>query len=175
MNTNKGKLHFKMLCGDINWQDYGGKFVSKKLNNGDWDYWLVISVDNTEDYGDFKFKYIVSVQAVSPKAAGEAELKRAFESLGLIEEDINQADPLTQVQALAEYGIYANLWTGTGNNIKQLMHEAHREVAGINILFGFYMDRQENALGADGWDFIGGNVYGALNPQEHERTHNPQE
>jgi hypothetical protein len=39
-------MKFKFLTGDINWQTYGGKFISKKLNNGEFDHWLVIEVTN---------------------------------------------------------------------------------------------------------------------------------
>ena len=35
-------MNLKFLTGDINWTEYGGKFVTKKLNNGDFDYWLVL-------------------------------------------------------------------------------------------------------------------------------------
>jgi len=39
-------MRFKFLTGDVNWETYGGKWVSPKLNNGDFDYWLVLEFVN---------------------------------------------------------------------------------------------------------------------------------
>ncbi len=159
-------MNFKVLSGDINWKVYGGKFVSKKLNNGDWDYWLVINVINWEDtlptneFEKLGHKYNVEIQAVSIEAAGEENMNSALSSCGFSDDqmEIAEMSDLLKVEALSGYGVFATLWNKNGNNIEILMKEAHAEVEKINMLFGFYMDRVENRIGNDGWDFISGDI-----------------
>ena len=158
---NKNKIIFRFLTGDCNWQQYGGKFISKKLNNGDWDYWLLIEVTNMWDScgkEENLAQYNVCVTAVSPEAAGKDNLKKAFECCGMEDEE-NQKNKLVQVECLASYGVSANLWQGNGNNLNKLMREARAQAQLISsITFGFAMDRPENKLGNNGWDFISGNI-----------------
>ena len=39
-------MRFKFLTGDVNFLDFGAKWISSKRNNGDFDYWLVIELIN---------------------------------------------------------------------------------------------------------------------------------
>lgn len=153
-------MKFKFLTGDVNWQQYGGKFISKRLNNGDFNYWLVMDVTNMWDAtGDEEQdKYHVSIQAVSPEAAGQDKVNHAFGSAGYSDEQLTEAEnnPIWQVEALSSYGIFAVLWQQSGNNINDLMQQARKESDLIQMLFGFYMDRPENGLGQDGWQLIRG-------------------
>lgn len=152
-------MQFKFLTSDVNWQKYGGKFVSKKQNNGDFDYWLVLTVTNMWDAtGDEEQdKYHVQIEAVSPEQAKE-HLNKAFSSMGFSDEQLAQYenDPIIQVETLSEYGIFACLWQKSGNNLNDLMKQARKESDLINMLFGFYMDRPENGIGQDGWQLIRG-------------------
>jgi len=60
-------IRFTWLTGDMNWADYGGKWISQKLNNGDFDYFLVLEVWNWfESVGAKEAKYNVSLSIVSP-------------------------------------------------------------------------------------------------------------
>lgn len=161
-------MKFTFLTGDVNWQDYGGKFVSKKLNNGEFDYWLVIEVINMIDAvgeAEATEKYAVSLLSVSPSEAGEDNLKKAFECCGLDAED--QADlrsnPLVQVEALASYGIYAQLKSIGGNNLSKLMREIRKEAQIASMLYGFYMDAPKNRIGSTGWDLQRGDLLAGLN------------
>lgn len=148
-------LKFKFLTGDIDWREYGGKFISKKLNNGEFDYWLVMEVVNMhEATGDEdQDKYYVNLQAVSPESVDKENLDRAIESFGM--PDIVLTDTML-VETLSDYGIYAVLWQGTNNNINSLMREARRQANLSSMLFGFYMDRRQNRIGQTGWDLIRG-------------------
>jgi hypothetical protein len=148
-------MNFKFLTGDINWKTYGGKFVSKKLNNGDFDYWLVIDVINMYDVliDEDQDKYFVSIQAVSPESVGDEKLNHVLRNMAIND---NWDKDLVQVEALSEYGIYAVLWKKSGNNINQLIKAAHYEANLIEMLFGFYMDRRENRIGQTGWGLIRG-------------------
>ena len=135
----------------------GGKFISSKLNNGDFDYWLVLEVINMhEATGELDIpKYNVSILAVSPQQAGKESVERALASCGISEYG---EDEIYQVEALSDYGIHAQLWNQSSNNIKALLVQARKEAQLVNILFGFYMDQPENRAGSTGWDLIAGNL-----------------
>lgn len=154
-------MKFKLLSGDVNWKDYGGKFVSKRLNNGEFDYWLVLDVVNMhEATGDETLdKYHIAIQAVSPQAAGENNVNKAVSSAGFSDEALEsewaQSD-LFKVECLSEYGIFAVLWQASGNNINALLKQARKESAIIESMFGFYMDRPKNRIGQNGWQLIAG-------------------
>jgi hypothetical protein len=105
-------MRYKFLTGNVNWQEYGGKFISPKQNNGDWNYWLVMEVINWHDAtGDeTKPKYYVTVSAVAPDAVSEDEKNRALQSCDMEDwyEETDWKD-LTMLQALVTYGILACL------------------------------------------------------------------
>jgi len=172
-------IRFKFLSGDVNWQTYGGKFVSKRLCNGydskgavkgrdcDFHYWLVLDVHPDEDweYGDKKrSKYYVSLSVVSPEAAGPKELDAAIGSWGLFDDQLAEymKDPLFLVECLHSYGVAAFVWQDSGNNLSKLMRAARKEAQAVEMLFGFYMDRQQNAIGSDGWDCVRGDLLAGL-------------
>lgn len=145
-------IRYSFLIGDVNWKKYGGKFISNRLNNGDWDYYLVIEVINLHD------EYCVTVSAVSPQAAGKDNLDRALGFCGFSDEDLKAFgnNHRYQVEALSYYGIAATLWQESGNNIHKLLKAARLESRKIETLFGFYMDKRQNMIGNTGWDFIEG-------------------
>jgi hypothetical protein len=155
-------IKFKMLSGDVDWKRYGARFVSKRLNNGDFDYWIVLEVTNLhEATGDKdQEKYYVTLTAVSPESVSRENIDSVLSCYGLSDEEIESLDqnPLLLVEALSDYGIFAVLWQGTGNNIRQLMKTAHEEAFFSSRLFGFYMDRPMNMIGQTGWDLIAGNL-----------------
>lgn len=146
-----------------------GKWVSNKLNNGDWDYWLVIElIDMVDAVGEREareagYKYIAELSAVSPSAAGPRNVQTALSSCGME----GEANPLAIVEALHSYGIKARVWDDNGNNASKLLKQA-REQAKVkgDFMFGFAMDSRQNALGAKGWDFIKGQYM----PDDMRRT-----
>lgn len=154
-------MQFKQVGGDMNWVAYNGLFQSKKLNNGEFDYWLFIKFDNVEDYNDFDCNYIAELMVVAPGEVDAKTLESAFSS-----SDFNswgdKNDPAMVALVLAEDGVGASLWNDEGNNYKKLMKAARREANMANSFFGFYMDRPQNALGSDGWDFIKGDMLAGL-------------
>lgn len=165
-------LHFHFLTGDINWQEYGGKFISKRLNNGDWDYWLVLEVCNMQEAtGDEDAeKYAVMLCAVSPAAAGQEQMDKAWESYGMDETLDKWQEGLPQrlkeefmVEVLNDYGIHALIWQDSGNNLAKLLKAAHHEADAMgSLFFGFAMDRAQNRIGSTGWDCISGNILAGL-------------
>jgi len=76
-------MKLKLLSGDINYLSYGAKWISRKLNNGDFDYWLVVELINIHEEIDEKcpVKYNLDISVVSPSAASN-HLDSAIESCG---------------------------------------------------------------------------------------------
>lgn len=131
------------------------KLISPKLNNGEFDYYLIINLlDFHEMSGDTSgLKYAVQILAVSPDSVSAENMRRALESLSMDRADLTD---LLRAEALADYGICANLWSQSSNNRRDLLKAARREIKLIEMLFGFYMDRPENRIGQDGWNLIKG-------------------
>lgn len=156
-------MELEFLTGDVNWEEYGGKFVSEKFNNGSFDYWIVVDFTNLEDAMGYEAedKYLISVDVVSfnlKTKEGKKAMSEASGSYGYSEEDTKNITDLMRVEALHGYGTSARMWSDQGSDIKELFKEAKEECEKVNMLFGFYMDRQQNALGATGWDFIKGKI-----------------
>lgn len=159
----QGQLKFRFLSGDCNWRTYGGKLVSKRLNNGEFDYWLVIDVVNREDaHGrDALTRYYVSLQSVSPDEAGEQNLREAMRACGCNPEpieDLTKVSNWEKVGVLSSYGIYATLWSDEGNNLSQLLKEARLQADASQLLYGFMMDGAQNQIGNSGWDTQRGDI-----------------
>lgn len=164
------EMEFEFLIGDVNWEDYGGKWISPKLNNGDFDYWFVIEFLNwLEETGELfdGNEFIVTIQAVSPDEAGEDSLESAYACCGFDEEflsDYNEeALDHIKVEALSTYGVYAQLWQESGNNADALLRRAKQAANIVSSLFGFFMDTPKNRIGSTGWDVIKGDLLAGLN------------
>jgi hypothetical protein len=159
------KPRFTFLTGDVNWIDYGGKWISQKLTNGEFDYWLVLELINMNDAcgrdNEGQPKYTVELCAVSPtQAAGE--LDKALESDGMDRTNENASNPVFQVECLHSYGVSAHLWSGNGNNAHKLIREAKHKAMESEFLFGFAMDRPVNRIGTTGWEAIKGDIMAGL-------------
>lgn len=147
-------MRFKTVSDD----DSSITKISKRLNNGDWDYWLVARLDYLDDFDDNpSSKYHVTIYAVSPDALGA---EKTAEILNELPGEI--IDPRFVAVLLAEHGSAAPIWSHAGNNAAALWRLVSRESILIEGLFGFYMDRPLNALGATGWDWIAGNPLGSF-------------
>ena len=171
-------IRFKFMSGDVDWQTYGGQFVSKRLANGydgkgavkgqdyDFHYWLVMDVRPNEDWehGSKDPKYWVSLAVVSPESADPKELQAAINSQGIPANELPgfMADPLFLVECLHSYSTAAYVWQGEGNNLSVLMKEARKEAQLVEMLFGFYMDRPQNMIGSTGWDCVKGDLLAGL-------------
>lgn len=152
-------MKFKFLTGPgWNWPKYGGKFISPKLSNSDFDYWLVIEVINWLDAvgeREAPAKYCVSLYAVSPSEAGEKNLQAALESCGY-DETVHSLSDEMKVEMLSEYGVQAQVHSQNGDNLQELLKETRKLADLHSIHFGFWMDRAQNRIGSSGWDFLRG-------------------
>jgi hypothetical protein len=156
----RGQMAFHFFSGDCNWQEYGGTFISKRINDGDHPLYFAIQVANIENNTEDSPRYFVSLVAVSPafcKVAGT--LDEAMKSNGFLGDA--QFDPnneLLQLEALLSYGNYATLGEWQGQNIKKLLKTARDEAQTQRMFFGFTLDRVANGVGNTGWDFIAGKI-----------------
>ncbi len=142
--------------------------VSRQLNNGDFDFRYIVRIQYTAEYGDSAMerelgKYIVGVLAVSPDEAKKTDsFDSALKCMGWDLAQLESFGPLAPFEMLADYGCYAMLWESSGNNLAALMKQARAKLAEAEMLFGFAMDRAENAIGTTGWDAIKGDVLAPL-------------
>lgn len=153
------KPRFKFLTGDINWEKYGGTWLSQKLNNGEFDYYLAIRFMNWEEETGERpegSRYHIGLLSVSPSEAGPENLASAFNCCGTPDEC--KDNPIVQCDALLSYGVYAPLWQTEGNNVSRMMREARKQSVIATALYGFYMDQPKNRIGNSGWDCQKGQI-----------------
>lgn len=157
------KFHF--MSGDVNYTTYGGKWISNRQNNGEFDYWFVIELINWQEaVGDRDAPdatYNVSLSVVSPSQAGEQNLKAAYECCGITQDILDTAKANgyleeAQVEFLHSYGVHTPVWDQDGNNYRALLQQARAEAREVGTLFGFYMDRPVNKIGETGWESLKG-------------------
>lgn len=156
-------MKFKFLSGDINWKDYGGKWISKKFNHGDFDFAYVRELINWHGVtGKTDWdKYLVTISCVAPDEVSAEQKQSAMESCWQ-DKKFEGLDWETKVKVLYEDGIKAGLYESYGNNYSVLFKEANKEMETKNAMFGFVMDRPQNMLGSTGWDFVKGNIDAGL-------------
>lgn len=167
----RGRLHFRGFSEDYHY----GKLISKRFHNGDWHWWFVIDWCMDESGNDDAPKYYVSLNVVSPEAAGLDGVCEAGECQGIPDEDWAEGwvkEPCHLVELLVDYGSYATMAMWSGDNLRELLKQARDEAGACSSLFGFYMDRGLNGLGATGWDLVAGNTWGSLDMgSKRERTY----
>ena len=156
------KPHFKFLTGDVNWLNYGGKWISQKLSDGKFNYFLVIELINWEDAcGELSNgnKYNVSLAIVSPESVGEEKINKAKESMGL---DSKELDEKTTVEILHSYGLKADIWGENGNNAHKLINLAKKEANSVELMVDVYLDKQLNKIGSTAREIMVGDYSGGI-------------
>jgi len=175
-------MRFKFLTGDIDWQTYGGQFISKKLSAGEeFDYWLVMEVINLEEAGcdEDGFTYGVGLGAVAPELISADVIQdrldqfdadwvnEYFKKLG----DREQHEIL--VAELHAYGSYGTLSWEEGNNLRELMKEARARADHIAAHPWRYFNDVANQLGSTYLDFMRGNPLAGLSAEVEYTSHGP--
>lgn len=145
--------------------EYEMQFVSPQFTDCDWPIRFFIRLEYMEehlserDLKEFGGKYHCSIVAVSPKAVGKEQIQSAIESCGWDGlPDWEEMKELDQCELLLSYGTYAILWQSAGNNKWGLIRQAKAEAKSLPMFIGFKLDRQQNAIGNSGWDFLQGNI-----------------
>jgi hypothetical protein len=162
---NNHPVKFHWLSGGVNWLEFGGKWISNKLNNGEFDYWLVLSIVNLIDAAGKKEAkekggtYFVSLDAISPSQISEEDLKRALENWGMEDRPITELSDEMKVELLQFYGTHATLWFQSGNNARKLLKKGrwHAQEEGKRY-FKETLDQFANRLGNTHRDFLKGDL-----------------
>lgn len=169
---------FKVLTGDVSYTKYGGTWISKKFNNGDFDYWFVRELVNMkeelpeDEYKEYKKKhggpYAAKVSVVAP---GQFEDKEgALQSFGFDDgrkwEDLSDEGKVEVIYSCAGG---TPIVDGAGPNYKKLFKQLGSVAARASFLFGFYMDRTVNQIGSTGWDWLKGDTSRPI--REYQETH----
>ena len=158
-------MKWSILSGDVNWETYGGKLIAGPFDNGDFQYWFVIEViEWAEAVGEDKAADIdgthnVCLSVVAPSECPADELQSAFDSCGW--EGMEIDSPAILVELLHGHGIRAVVHDDNGS-LRGLLRQSKREAVQAEFLFGFVMDRQQNAMGSTGWDFLRGDSTAGL-------------
>jgi hypothetical protein len=168
-------MHFKWLSGDVDYRTYGGKWISKPLSAGLFNYWLVMELMNLEDLGcrvEGDGVYNLSLSAVSLDLLPSSKLVEVVDDLGQdwFTEHFQKLEEKIQLEIMIDeahtYGYGSILWSEDGNNYTKLLKEAHRRAIHIAKYPWSYMEQQANQIGATHLDFMRGNVLG---PMAHTR------
>jgi hypothetical protein len=154
------KLNFRLK--EISNTDAGITWIGPAIDHGDWPFRFLLKLQYVEYYDIPEMlkthgKYIASVQAASTVAAA-GKLEGVAKSFGQTLDEFKALPAEAQHEMLADYGVAATLYEGSGNNQRAVLRAAREKLAEIDFMFGFAMDRPQNALGATGWDRIKGDV-----------------
>jgi hypothetical protein len=136
-------------------------WMSPELNHGDWPFRYFIRIRYTSHW-DPEWaelgEYYAEIMAVSIVAA-EKVLPSVAEEWGMSLEEFNKGSDEAKYIALVDRGTSARLFARQGTNMRKLLREAKHELPAIDFMFGAHMDKQQNQVGARGWDFIAGRYH----------------
>lgn len=151
-------------------------WISERLNNGTFDYYVAISIvqtDGRNENGEWIEVLNCSASIVAPSQAREETLDSALQSSGLTLKDVggkpNRKNAKFWVEILAEHASASffeeirevDFEESITDVEKELLDKAIKEAElKAGMLFGFTMDQPKNAFRATGWDLIKGNVFG---------------
>lgn len=145
----------------ISWIETSEENLETKetFNNGDFDYKMVVDVVNMEEAcGDTsKGNWMVNLSvAKTPNALKKN--KKTKEKLNDIANCFSMKVSELTCSDIASYGLRVTTKTIMGNNLEKMIKKVKKEAELVNMLFGFYMDKRQNAIGNTGWDFLDGNI-----------------
>lgn len=159
------KIKFTFLTGDVSFLDYGGKWISQKFNNGEFDFWFVAELINWEnsvgerEAKEIGKKYCLSVAVVAPEQFQEKD--RAMSNVGAGDK-WDALDDRQKVECVHLYSGGAKVFSENGDNFKKLFAQARKVALEKEFFFGSAMDRAQNKIGSTGWDFLKGDVTAGL-------------
>ena len=156
-------MKFTFLTGDMDFSEYGGKWISTKQHhkvNG-YDFAYVIDLTNMhEATGDEDgTKYVVTVEMIAPDEVPQNEKENAMSGYGF-EETFDKLDWRMQIEVLSSYGTSAKLESFNGNNFDKLLREAKaycKDLEPNDVLDDFC-----NAIGSTNRDFLRGDIMAGL-------------
>jgi len=114
---------FRFLMGDVNWQDYGGKWY-RQLD--DTTYHVIELINMWDATGEEEQdKYVVELREIDLLKLPESQIKSAIGSCSWINDD--NLDFRLMLEAIHGYGYGAPMGDYSGNNYSKLLVRAKRE------------------------------------------------
>lgn len=143
--------------------DYEKILVGKGNSDPGFTYYPFIKITYLEQYVSEEEvkrigKYAVTLGCVSIQKANKKAIEAfaqwgAFFSLA----DLSKKERRdVKLEVLISEGMFALVKQEMGNNLASLLKEVREEIPSLTFLFGFYMDRPQNMIGATGWDLMAG-------------------
>jgi hypothetical protein len=136
-------------------------YRSNKLNNTEFDYWIVIKVRYMPEWTDeYDYTYYATMSTVAPSQVPQNEKHACLDCMSIDrDQKLNEED---MALLLEEYGTSACIWQESGNNKTKLIKAAKTEAQAVEMMFGYYMDQPLNLIGSTGWDFLTGDITAPL-------------
>ena len=141
-----------------------GEGIFQSEHDGeDPDTFLFVEIEYTEEWGDSpEYKYHASIFACGCGWPGDKEIESALSSYGMTREEFDAWSVESRSLLLADYGMKAVLWQHGGNNIRELLTMARKQLQELRITIGFRPDAPQNAIGSSGWDFMRGDILAGI-------------
>lgn len=166
---------FHWLSGDLNWQDYGGKWIRQV---GEHRYHVIELTNMPDACGkDATYTYDVCLSEIDLDALSTEAKQSALSSwgietnAGLYQRDDSVWSPVDDyeperalVEMLHSYGAKAPLWQDGGNAYAPLLAAARRESRALDepAAHAKAMQRRVNRLGSTAQEFMRGDLQSAL-------------
>ena len=162
-------MRFSFLTGDMNYTTYGGKWISTRQNNGEFDYYFVIELLNwPETVGQreapAKLQRFAVCRFAPASRKGNSPRARLLRHYGGNACDGNRQRP-ARYGASGSAAQLRGLYPGLESRREQLARPnegARQEARQCEFLFGFYLDRPVNRIGTTGWEALRGDLTSAI-------------
>lgn len=138
--------------------------LSGQFNTGELTYYFLMRIDDTSEYcgaGCDMKKYAGTLYVVSPDYAGVRAIRTAMHAWGEAFDTTDRAnEPVRDavLECMADYGCAAPIVSYASNSKADVHRVLAREARACRSMFGFYLDRQVNACGDSGWDWMRGRI-----------------
>jgi hypothetical protein len=160
--------NFKWLTGDVNWQDYGGKWYRRVGKRGK--LYHVITFSNWEDLigsdAEGGPRYHCELDAVDLGDIPNETQRSALRSIGIdseIPEDWGDPE-LVRMEACHSHGAKAPLWELSGNNVRKLLTEARQTSRDLQPrkAHAKAMGQRVNQLGSTAREYMKGDIQSGI-------------
>jgi hypothetical protein len=133
--------------------------MSEVFNNTEFDYRVFIRVTYLSEFGlgeEYDGKAEVEVHiAKTAEYLSKEKLQGIAETYGIEPEEVRPYD-------IADYGLSATIESVLVEDNKEAIDQQVKlfteRISGYTGLLGFYLDRPQNRIGNNGWDFLDGRI-----------------
>ena len=155
---------FRFLTGDMNWQDYGGKWYREIPGTNSLRFHIMELMNWNEHESDPENTYHCDLSVVDLGEIPEDTLKSSLSYCGWESDTELDKDPkvatLMAIEACHGAGAKAPVWQDSGNNYRALMQEAREESRGLDDpdTYAQAMAKPVNAIGSTASEYMQGDI-----------------